>query len=53
MSTGDNMILRRKANEFRVWRAGQSVGQKGWKLADGHHYGSVREKREVDYYFEE
>ena len=77
MSTGDNMILRRKANEFRVWRAGQSVGwdctaielaselglhvdtirkicrQKGWSLADGHHYGSVREKREVDYYFEE
>ena len=26
MSTGDNMILRRKANEFRIWRAGQSVG---------------------------
>jgi hypothetical protein len=77
MSTGENMILRRKANEFRIWRAGQSVGwdctakelaselglhidtirkicsQKGWELADGHHYESVHEKREVDYYFEE
>ena len=77
MSTGDNMIRRRKANEFRVWRAGQSVGwdctakelaselglnintirnicnQKGWKLANGQHYGYISEKREVDYYFEE
>lgn len=26
MSRGENMILRRKANEFRIWRAGQSVG---------------------------
>ena len=26
MSRGDNMIRRHKANQFCVWRAGQSVG---------------------------
>jgi uncharacterized protein YjcR len=25
MATGENMVLKRKANEFRVWRAASSV----------------------------